>query len=229
MSYVDELLATNEEIKYEAHQHPFVFFSRILAETIMLVVLLGALYFTSRTNWNQREYLTWGLVLISLLVVGSGVFDFLRWRNERFLLTDRRVIHLRGVINKATIDSSLDKINDVQTRQTFFGRMFNYGDLEIQTASEDGSNYLPQIRAPLDFKRAMLNAKAEHERPPAAYQNQNTPSIAAYQNPAPAPVQQRLSQLQVEEMLVRLNDLRQKNLITDADFESKKREILSQM
>jgi uncharacterized membrane protein YdbT with pleckstrin-like domain len=227
MSYVDELLATNEEIKYEAHQHPFVFFSRILAETIMLAVLLGALYFTSRTTWNQREYLTWGLVVISLLVVGSGIFDFLRWRNERFLLTDRRVIHLRGIINKATIDSSLDKINDVQTRQTFFGRMFNYGDLEIQTASEDGSNYLPQIRAPLDFKRAMLNAKADHERPLAAYQN--TPSIAAYQNPAPVATPQRLSQLQVEEMLVRLNDLRQKNLITDADFEAKKREILNQM
>jgi uncharacterized membrane protein YdbT with pleckstrin-like domain len=227
MSYVDELLATNEEIKYEAHQHPFVFFSRVLAETIMLVVLLAAVYFIALTNWPSRDYLTWGLVVISLLVVGSAVFDFLRWRNERFLLTDRRVIHLRGIINKATIDSSLDKINDVQTRQTFFGRMFNYGDLEIQTASEDGSNYLPQIRAPLDFKRAMLNAKADHERPLAAYQN--TPSIAAYQNPAPVAAQQRLSQLQVEEMLVRLNDLRQKNLITDADFEAKKREILNQM
>ncbi|HYF62256.1 MAG TPA: PH domain-containing protein, partial [Herpetosiphonaceae bacterium] len=173
----------------------------------------------------QRDALIWGLGLIAVLVLGSGIFDFLRWRNERFLLTDRRVIHLRGVINKSTIDSSLDKINDVQTRQTFFGRMFNYGDLEIQTASEDGSNFLPQIRSPLDFKRAMLNAKADHDRPVAAYQN--TPSIAAYQNPAPPA--QRLTQLQVEEMLMRLNDLRQKNLINDADFEAKKREILSQM
>jgi uncharacterized membrane protein YdbT with pleckstrin-like domain len=225
MSYVDELLATNEEIKYEAHQHPFVFFSRIAFETIVLAVLLGAVYFVALTNWPSRDILTWSLGLISVLVLGSAVFDFLRWRNERFLLTDRRVIHLRGVINKSTIDSSLDKINDVQTRQTFFGRMFNYGDLEIQTASEDGSNYLPQIRSPLDFKRAMLNAKADHDRPMAAYQN--SPSIAAYQNTAPAG--QRLTQLQVEEMLLRLNDLRQKNLINDADFEAKKREILSQM
>jgi len=228
MSYVDELLATNEEIKFEAHQHPFVFFSRILAETAFMIILVVAFIVIGRQTsdeWSKvQPYLLPGLGLVALVVLGSAIFDFLRWRNERFLLTDRRVIHLRGIFNKASVDSSLDKINDVQTRQTFFGRMFNYGDLEIQTASEDGSNYLPQIRAPLDFKRAMLNAKAEHTQLPAAYSN--APSIAGYQQNAPA---SRLTQLQVEEMLLRLSELRQKNLINEADFDAKKRDILSRM
>lgn len=226
MSYVDELLATNEEIKFEAHQHPFVFFSRIMAETAFMILLVVAFIVIGRqTNaeWAKvQPYLLPGLGLVALVVLISAIFDFLRWRNERFLLTDRRVIHLRGIFNKASVDSSLDKINDVQTRQTFFGRMFNYGDLEIQTASEDGSNYLPQIRAPLDFKRAMLNAKAEHGQLPAAYSN------APYQNQPNAPAS-RLTQLQVEEMLLRLSELRQKNLINDADFDAKKRDILSRM
>lgn len=228
MSYVDELLATNEEIKFEAHQHPFVFFTRIVAETGFMIILVAAFIVIGRQTspkWSEvQPYILPGLGLVALIVFGSAVFDFLRWRNERFLLTDRRVIHLRGIINKASIDSSLDKINDVQTRQTFFGRMFNYGDLEIQTASEDGSNYLPQIRSPLDFKRAMLNAKAEHTQLPSAYSN--VPFSAPYQQNGPAP---RLSQLQVEEMLLRLNELRHKNLINDVDFEAKKRDILSRM
>lgn len=235
MSYIDQLLAANEDIKYEAHQHPFVFFSRILAELALMGVLLVALVVVSQQQtekWSRvQPFLMPGLGLLALVVLGSAIFDFLRWRNERFILTDRRVIHLRGIINKSTMDSSLDKINDVQMRQTFFGRMFNYGDLEIQTANENSDNYFSHIRAPLEFKRSMLNAKEEHERIPNAYMNA-MPSAAAYQSARPVaavPAATRLSQQEIEEQLVRLSDLRQKNLISDADFEAKKREILSRM
>ncbi|MBA3468775.1 MAG: PH domain-containing protein [Herpetosiphonaceae bacterium] len=223
MSYVDQLLATNEEIKYEAHQHPFVFFSRIVAETIMLTVLLAAAYFITRTQWEGQGWISLGLGVIALVVLGSGVFDFLRWRNEKFLLTDRRVIHLRGIINKSTMDSSLEKINDVQMRQTFFGRMFNYGDLEVQTANENSDNFFGHIRAPLEFKRAMMNAKVEHDRAPNEYLN--SASVVAYQQ-ASAP---RMTHQEIEEQLLRLTELRQKNLISDTDFDSKKRDILSRM
>ncbi len=226
MSYVDQLLATNEEIKYEAHQHPFVFFSRIAVETIMLTVLLAAAYFiVARTQWEGKDWISLGLGLMALLVVGSAIFDFLRWRNEKFLLTDRRVIHLRGIINKSTMDSSLEKINDVQMRQTFFGRMFNYGDLEVQTANENSDNFFGHIRAPLEFKRAMMNAKVEHDRAPNEYLS--SASVAAYQQAAaPAP---RLTHQEIEDQLLRLTELRQKNLISDADFDAKKRDILSRM
>lgn len=227
MSYVEQLLAENEQIKFEAHQHPFVFFARIALETLLIAVLLIAAYvITLRTEWEGLSLVLSVVGVLAFGVLISAVIDFLRWRNERFLLTDRRVIHLRGVINKSTIDSSLDKINDVQTRQTFFGRMFNYGDLEVQTASTDGNNYFPQIRAPLEFKREMLNAKAEHDKGPYGVFDPN--NVAAYQQgggPPPA----RLTQAEVEEQLLRLAELRQKNLINDADFDAKKRDILSRM
>ena len=92
-------------------------------------------------------------------------------------------------------------------------------DLEIQTASEDGTNYLQHIQGPLEFKRAMLNAKTESERVPQAYMD--TPPVP-YQQP-------RMSADDVEAQLLRLSDLRQKNLITEEDFNAKKREILSRM
>lgn len=234
MSYVDQLLAQNEDIKYETHQHPFVFFSRILAELAVMAVLVVALIAVSQQQnekWERvQPYVLPVLGILALIVLGSAVIDFLRWRNERYILTDRRVIHLRGIVNKSTMDSSLEKINDVQMRQTFFGRMFNYGDLEIQTANENSDNYLSNIRAPLEFKRAMLNAKEEHDTIPAAYVNMQ-PSANAYQPPR-TPTGQlspRLTQKEIEEQLTRLSDLRQKNLISDADFETKKHEILSRI
>ena len=63
MSYVDQLLAQNEDIKYETHQHPFVFFSRILAELAVMAVLVVALIAVSQQqnglnkNSLQETYL----------------------------------------------------------------------------------------------------------------------------------------------------------------------------
>ena len=224
MSYLNELLADDEQIHYEAHQHPFVFLARIITETVVLLVLVGTVWFlaTKGISNPQRPWILLILGVMAAAVFASAIYDFLRWRTEQFVLTDRRVMHLHGVINKSTVDSSLDKINDVQLRQTFFGRIFNYGDLEVQTASEDGTNYFQAIRAPLDFKRAMLNTKEQRERIPVAYAERMKSQPAAQNG-------RRLSQLEVEEQLTRLAELRQKNLITDDDFTAKKREILSRM
>ncbi|HVY34591.1 MAG TPA: PH domain-containing protein, partial [Caulobacteraceae bacterium] len=75
------------------------------------------------------------------------------------VVTNRRVIQLSGVFTKEVIDSALDKVTDVRTEQSLLGRMFNYGDVEVLTASETGKNLFRMIAEPLAFKRAMLDAQ----------------------------------------------------------------------
>ncbi|NIW43142.1 MAG: hypothetical protein GWN27_22130, partial [candidate division Zixibacteria bacterium] len=41
------------------------------------------------------------------------------------------------------------------------GRLFNYGDIEILTASEFGVNIFRRIEEPINFKTAILNAKED--------------------------------------------------------------------
>jgi uncharacterized membrane protein YdbT with pleckstrin-like domain len=79
-------------------------------------------------------------------------------------MTNRRVIQVTGVFSKEVSDSLLEKLNDVKTDQTFLGRIFGYGDIEIMTASETGVNNFRHISKPLEFKRAMLEAKEELEK-----------------------------------------------------------------
>ena len=64
-----------------------------------------------------------------------------------------------GTVNKNVIDSSLEKVNDVRLTQSVLGRMLNYGDVEILTASELGTNLFQRIGSPIQFKTAMLNEK----------------------------------------------------------------------
>ena len=105
------------------------------------------------------------LIFVVLLVGGiaSFVWEALRYRHQEYVITNRRVMQVGGVINKHSTDSSLEKINDAALSQSLFGRMFGFGDLDVLTASESGIERFRMIQDPIAFKRAMLDAKHEYE------------------------------------------------------------------
>jgi len=82
------------------------------------------------------------------------------------------VIRAEGVLNKSVSDSSLEKINDARLDQSFFGRIFGFGTLDILTAAEEagGSNLadFPMIAEPVQFKKAMFDQKQMLENPDLA-------------------------------------------------------------
>ena len=43
--------------------------------------------------------------------------------------------------------------------QLAIGQWFDYGNVDILTANETGTNHFHQISSPLKFKRAMMEAK----------------------------------------------------------------------
>ncbi|MCU0494368.1 MAG: PH domain-containing protein [Chloroflexaceae bacterium] len=228
MAYLDELLGRGEQVLYIARQHLFVLLSRLIAEMMVIGVLVAAGVVSAQVFNSPSPFvsgMTDGMVLLVACAVGcivvviSGLIDYMRWNTEQYVITDRRVIQLRGVLNKSVIDSSLDKINDVELRQTLLGRMFNFGTIEILTASDEGVNMLDRIAGPLEFKKAMLEAKHNHERgygylDPHVYAN-------AYQ---PAP-----SRPDIQHTLEELATLRDRGILSIAEFEEKKRELLSRI
>ena len=81
-----------------------------------------------------------------MFLIGAVVFAGLYlWyaiaerRVDIWVVTNLRVIDESGIITHQIKESPLDKINNVQYRQTFAGRMLDFGDVEIQTAAEQGA------------------------------------------------------------------------------------------
>ena len=228
MAYIDELLGRGEHILYVGRQHMFVLISNTLAELSLIALLIAAGVFSQRYLTTVRVGgLPGGQVVllvcgaISLIVLISAFFDYLRWNNEQYVITDNRVIQIRGIFNKDVIDSSLDKINDIELRQSWLGRIFGFGDIEILTGSDIGINAMRKISAPLEFKRAMLEAKQEHSR---GYGYLDPQAVAAYvQQPTAG------AQNDIEQTLRKLADLRDQGLLSQAEFEAKKRELLSRI
>ena len=258
MSYADGLLSTGERIIHRAKQHPFIFIWGA-RWTILAVVLATVLWWFSATmdgdglSGSIRSILVF--VILAMYIGGIAVFAWtaLRYVNQEYVLTNRRVIQVEGVLNRSATDSSLEKINDAVLSQSLFGRMFDFGDLNVLTAAEAGIERFRMIRGPITFKKKMLDAKHEYELdmeraglPPAPPIRAVTPADApvgaggdgaAATGPAAAAddldetkaVNTELSPDEVTRTLNNLADLRDRGAITAAEYEAKKAELLSRL
>ncbi|MBI5956117.1 MAG: PH domain-containing protein [Chloroflexi bacterium] len=215
MSYLEKLLGENERIVLVTRHHWLtmggtVFWALILAlavlvASILLGLAVGAL----------------GLLLLLLLILPLLVVlrDWIKWRNEMYAVTNLRVLQLEGVLNKRVSDSSLEKVNDVVMKQSFWGRVFDFGDVEIMTASEIGVNKLSMIAHPVRFKTTMVNQK------------EGLGEVEAFESRARGVLSREpgAEALDAPQMIEELAALRDKGLITADEFQRKKAELLSRM
>lgn len=203
---VEDHLQPDEQIVYQAHV------SRI--SLIPWIVLAVALAVGAVVALQMTDPLIGGLAFLPALAVALLVLG--KWvvlRSHEYVLTDRRVIQQTGIVSKRSMDSRLDKINNVEHQQTLWGRLLGYGDVWIDTASETGTTMFRQIADPLEFKRAILSASETYR------EWSRTPAAAA---PPPPRVSgaARLRELKA---------LLDEGLISEAEFEAKRRELLAEL
>jgi len=162
--YVESLLGEREKIILIAHQHWFILIRAIVFEIILILILI-ALTIIAGAYFSELALLIGAIgAILLLLPLSTMIRDILDWTNRQFIVTNRRVIQISGILNKNVTDSSLVKVTDVKMEQSAFGRLFNYADVEILTASEFGVNLFRRIAEPIIFKTAMLNAKERLEQ-----------------------------------------------------------------
>jgi len=203
-TYIQNMLGENERIILVTRQHGFVLFSSIIAEIVVVLIVLVAI--SALTVANPVAAFGFLLILVPLVIM---THDILAWTNRQYIVTNRRVIQISGIFNKDVFDSSLEKVNDVKMTQSFFGRLFDYGDVEIMTASETGDNLFKRIGDPVKFKTAMLNAKEK-----LGYEGTGSHAQRAESIPA---------------QIAELDELRKQGILTDEEFKAKKKELLAKM
>lgn len=205
-NYLHSLLGQNERILFTTRKHWFILASMIALE-IFMMMLIFAIAFVATLLLIDHP-LVWlapviGFILL-MLPVGSMIHDILQWSNHQYIITNWRVIQISGFINKNITDSSLEKVNDVKMSQSALGRIFDYGDIEILTASELGVNLFKKIDNPIHFKTAMLNAKEALESSTRG-----------------APVMP-----DIPGMINQLDQLRKQGILTEEEFQQKKTDLL---
>lgn len=171
----------------------------VLIALFMLIIGLALLL-----GPDARSSVTIVALVISIFPLVDTVRIYLDWFNERYAVTNRRVMLIKGIINKRVSDSALEMVNDVVLVQSVLGRLLGYGDVEIITGSDIGVNLFKRITRPVDFKREMLNQKESLKR--TGDEEKDVP-----------------------EVLAQLENLHQRGLLTNEEFEAKKQQLLDQI
>jgi uncharacterized membrane protein YdbT with pleckstrin-like domain len=247
MGYADKLLTEGEYIVYRTREHPL---ARLFASRwgILLVVLGlalgGVLVYLAPQPGTPRDILTWAA---GILVLAGGVligWAYVAWWNEDYIITSRRVIKLSGILNKKTTDSSLEKINDAILEQSILGRIFDWGNLRVLTASEMTNLDYRMLHHAVEFKKVMLLAKHDLETGISRGADQRSPLVEPVEPPvgqhaATEPGASPAGQLDepwsapvrptVEDKLRSLARLRDEGIISAEDYEAKKAALLEQL
>ncbi len=181
MSYARNLLSRGEEIVFETRQHWFAVLAQVWLFAVLAVLAMAVLIWQSTSTRSGFQAPLQIVAIVALLVSLARIGLVLwGWQNQEYLVTTRRIIKAEGVLNKAMTDSSLEKINDAHLSQSWLGRIFRYGHLDIMTASDEPGAIedFPMMADAIQFKIAMMNQKELLERPDLARPPAQRPSAA---------------------------------------------------
>jgi uncharacterized membrane protein YdbT with pleckstrin-like domain len=199
MSFAKEQLLPGENLVVLARQHPLVLFRPVLLNVFVLVVVAGVSYYSGRT---------WFMVFL-LFPLLYLLWEYLAWHRREYILTDRRVVRQEGVLSISSFDAPLDKINNVFHSQSFIGRILKYGEVGLETASEQGTTTFEFLSHPLDFKNAIVHQREMY----------SSGAVASG----------RFSQQGIPQLIEDLASLRDRNIITESEFQERKRALLEKM
>lgn len=164
-----------------------------------------------------------GTAFIIILVAALyPLIEYINWKFNLWSVTNLRVVDESGFISRFSKESPLDKINNVEYHQSVWGRIFGFGDVDIQTAAEMGETTYNLIHHPKLLKDTITHAQEEYKKTAISSQaHQLAQAIAKA-----APAQTGTSQQPIADELQKLFELLQKGAITQEEYVAMKSKLM---
>ncbi len=163
---------------------------------------------------------TTGIIII-LLTALYPLYEYINWRHNLWAVTNLRVIDETGFFTRYSKESPLDKINNVEYDQSIWGRLFGFGNIDIQTAAEMGETKYDLIYRPKILKDTITHAQEEYKKIQISNQATQLAEAIARTNPVAQPSQQM-----VADELDKLFALLQKGAITQEEYVAQKGKLM---
>jgi membrane protein YdbS with pleckstrin-like domain len=155
-----------------------------------------------------------GLLIVAALIVFA--VRYVRWATTSFAVTSERIIFRQGLVARRGVQMPLEKVNTVDFHQNIWERLIGAGDLVIESGNEHGLETFTDIRKPLAVQQEINRQMDLHDRNRWA--------------PPPAPVDPPAALgLTVPEQLEKLAELRDRGVLTPAEFEATKAQLLDRL
>lgn len=184
VSKYDRFLAGSEVVVHTCRQHPVVLAKAVL---IWLGAVVLSLAMAARAGDRGRAFAEIaGLVFLLATLYLAGCIG--EWWFAHFVVTNKRVIKVEGIVNRKIGTIPLGKITDTAYRRTWLGRILGYGDMVLDTPGQD--KYLPvldKLSKPDRVYQTIMSIAMGGGAPPASPPKPRKPPSEDDTGPIPVP------------------------------------------
>lgn len=202
MPFPRKLLNEGEDIVLDLHPHWWFFVKPVLAVVVSVVAAVALR--------GADNLVVLALIALVLISVAWLVARYLVWSTTNFTLTTDRLIYRAGVVRKEGREIPLERINDISSTQSVFERIIGAGDIVTESGGERGQQTFTDLPKPFQVQNAIYR---EIERAQA----RDADRMAGNR------------QLSIPEQIEKLDELRRRGVLTGAEFEAKKKQLLDRL
>jgi uncharacterized membrane protein YdbT with pleckstrin-like domain len=197
-----KLLNDDEQVVLDLVPH----WSTLAVPAAVLVAVLAA---TVAGETFNRD-LGLGLAVVLVAVIAWVAWRVARRQTTNLVLTTDRLIRREGVVAKRGKEIPLERVNDIGYHQSVFERLIGTGDLSIESAGARSRETFSDIPRP-----AVVQNEIYRQMEACAMRRSDRATVPR--------------DLSVPEQLEKLDDLRQRGIITWAEFDAKKQQLLDRL
>lgn len=198
VAFPRKLLHDDEEVAADLRPHWWFLAGPSVALSLALVAIV-ALAAKGAPDWA-----TVGAGALTVVALTWFVGRYARWATTSFVVTTDRLIFREGVLAKRGIEIPLERVNTVFFDQSLFERVLRSGDLVIESAGERGRQHFTDISRPSAIQHEIYRQIEDNHRRMSGGRTAGS----------------------VAEELDRLDGLRRRGVLTDAEFASQKARLL---
>jgi hypothetical protein len=185
------------------------------------IIIAGAV----ALGWLSLEQHLWVVVVPLIFSLLALLFNVVYLNRVLFIVTDRRIITRYGLFTLRYADLGVDKVQNVTIIQPWYERMLGFGDIYFATAGERGG---------IDYQspgiKLMTGGAITWEdvtNPFAVVKTANE-----VMNPGAMPVRivgPMPETMSAQERLKQLDEMKQKGMVTEKEYEEKRKDILDKL
>lgn len=206
MPYPRENLNQSEEIVLDTRPHWWY----LVPQVVLLVVTIAAGVASLLLLPVPVQIASAVLILGAL---GWFLVKYIGWASTSFVITTDRLIDRSGVLNRSGIEIPLERVNTVHFHQTLFERMIGSGDLVIESAGEQGAQRVDDIPRPQKVQNEIYQQMEANENRKFDRVGRNLQSAAP----------------SIPDQIEKLAELHRQGVLTDAEFQAKKKDLLDRL
>lgn len=199
------LLTEGEEVVADIRPHWWYLAGPV---AVVVAVIAGAVTALVMDAPSAAKWVTLAALVVAVVWL---VARYVKWSTTKLILTTSRIIERNGVFGRTGREIPLTALSDIGYHQSLFERIIGAGDVIVESSARDGRETFPDLPHPNTIKNQIYTQM----------QKLHQAGMAGPGAPDPA--------ASIPDQIDQLDQLRRRGVISGAEFEAKKTELLGRL